>query len=55
MMIPLPECTPASWSAAEDGFPDQYQLDHILEVEATMLGHEQGDRDGPRRATVTFS
>jgi len=31
-----------SWSAEEDGFPDQYQLDHIIEVEASVSGHEQG-------------
>ena len=28
--------------AARDGFPDQYQLDHILEVEASANGHDQG-------------
>jgi len=32
----------ASWSADRDGFPDQYQLDHIIEVEATVVGNEQG-------------
>jgi hypothetical protein len=32
----------SSWSAARDGFPDQYQLDHIMEVEATAAGHDQG-------------
>jgi len=31
-----------SWVAARDGFPDQYQLDHILEVEASVNGHDQG-------------
>jgi hypothetical protein len=31
-----------SWSADRDGFPDQYQLDHIVEVEATSAGHDQG-------------
>ena len=31
-----------SWSAARDGFPDQHQLDHIVEVEASANGHEQG-------------
>lgn len=31
-----------SWSAAHDGFPDQHQLDHIVEVEASANGHEQG-------------
>ena len=31
-----------SWSAARDGFPDQHQLDHIVEVEASVNGHEQG-------------
>ncbi|MFC1675660.1 sialidase family protein [Planctomycetota bacterium] len=30
------------WSASKDGFPDQYQLDHVIEVEATVNGHEQG-------------
>jgi hypothetical protein len=30
------------WSAGKDGFPDQYQLDHILEVEASASGHDQG-------------
>ena len=25
-----------------DGFPDQYQLDHIVEVEASVAGHDQG-------------
>ena len=31
-----------SWSAARDGFPDQYQLDHMVEVGATVNGHDQG-------------
>ncbi|MFV1967321.1 MAG: sialidase family protein [Pirellulaceae bacterium] len=31
-----------SWSAEKDGFPDQYQLDHLIEVEASVNGHEQG-------------
>ncbi len=31
-----------SWVASRDGFPDQYQLDHILEVEATVSGHDNG-------------
>ena len=31
-----------SWSASKDGFPDQYQLDHIIEVEASANGHDQG-------------
>ena len=31
-----------SWSAKKDGFPDQYQLDHIIEVDASASGHEQG-------------
>jgi len=30
-----------AWSAAKDGFPDQYQLDHIIEVEASASGHER--------------
>ncbi len=30
------------WSADKDGFPDQYQLDQILEVEASANGHDQG-------------
>jgi hypothetical protein len=32
----------SSWTAQRDGFPDQYQLDHILEVEATSAGCDQG-------------
>jgi len=31
-----------SWSATRDGFPDQYQLDHMVEVGATVNGHDQG-------------
>jgi len=31
-----------SWSAERDGFPDQYQLDNIIEVEASVAGHDQG-------------
>ncbi|MDA1316371.1 MAG: hypothetical protein O2968_23905, partial [Acidobacteria bacterium] len=31
-----------SWKAGDDRFPDQYQLDHIVEVEASANGHEQG-------------
>jgi hypothetical protein len=31
-----------SWRADRDGFPDQYQLDHIIEVEASAAGHDQG-------------
>lgn len=31
-----------AWSAERDGFPDQYQLDHILEVEASVDGGDQG-------------
>jgi len=31
-----------SWVAEQDGFPDQYQLDHIIEVEASANGHDQG-------------
>ena len=32
----------SSWSADRDGFPDQYQLDNIIEVEASVAGLEQG-------------
>lgn len=31
-----------SWSAQRDGFPDQFQLDNIIEVEASVAGHDQG-------------
>ena len=34
-----------SWSAECDGFPDQYQLDHIIEIEATVAGGDQGYSD----------
>ena len=34
-----------SWSADRDGFPDQYQLDHIVEVDATIVGGDQGYSD----------
>ncbi len=39
-----PQTTPQklNWSAEKDGFPDQYQLDHIVEVEASAAGHDQG-------------
>lgn len=30
-----------SWSA-EKGFPDQYQLDHMIEIEGSVLGADQG-------------
>ena len=36
----LPQRT--SWVAARDGFPDQYQLDHVLEIEASVSGIDQG-------------
>ena len=32
----------AAWSARSDGFPDQYQLDHIIEIEGSALGNDQG-------------
>lgn len=32
----------ASWNGATDGFPDQYQLDRILEIDATIYGADQG-------------
>jgi len=32
----------AAWRAQRDGFPDQYQLDHIIEVEASISGMDQG-------------
>ncbi len=32
----------AAWSAARDGFPDQYQLDHIIEVDASISAQDQG-------------
>ena len=31
-----------SWSAAPDGFPDQYLLDHMIEVDASVSGGDQG-------------
>ena len=31
-----------SWVAARDGFPDQYQLDQVLEIEASVFGSDQG-------------
>jgi len=31
-----------SWSAESGRFPDQYQLDHIIEVGATVVGGDQG-------------
>ena len=31
-----------AWDAGLDNFPDQYQLDHIVEVEACVNGHENG-------------
>jgi hypothetical protein len=31
-----------SWSAERDGFPDQYQLDHIVQIEASTTGGDQG-------------
>lgn len=31
-----------SWKADDERFPDQYQLDHIVEVEASANGYEQG-------------
>jgi len=31
-----------AWSAERDGFPDQYQFDHILEVEASVDEGDQG-------------
>ena len=30
------------WNAQANEFPDQYQLDHIVEVEASVAGHDQG-------------
>ena len=32
----------SSWSADSGEFPDQYQLDHIIEVEASVAGADQG-------------
>ncbi len=31
-----------SWVAERDGFPDQYQLDHIIEVDASVNGLDSG-------------
>lgn len=31
-----------SWAAGRDGFPDRYQLDHIIEIEASAAGGDQG-------------
>ncbi|MFA6110157.1 MAG: sialidase family protein [Candidatus Latescibacterota bacterium] len=31
-----------SWEARLDGFPDQYQLDRVLEVDASIRGWDQG-------------
>ncbi|MFC1677469.1 sialidase family protein, partial [Planctomycetota bacterium] len=31
-----------SWVASTDGFPDEYQMDHIIEIDATVSGCEQG-------------
>src|SRR5206468_977254 len=31
-----------AWQASRDGFPDQYQLDHIVEIEASVAGYDQG-------------
>ncbi len=31
-----------SWVAATDSFPDTHQMDHIIEIEASISGHEQG-------------
>lgn len=31
-----------SWVAERDGFPDQYQLDHVIEIEASVFGIDQG-------------
>lgn len=30
------------WSAEKDGFPDQYQLDHMVEIEGSAIGSDQG-------------
>jgi len=30
------------WSAGRDGFPDQYQLDRVIEIDATIGGGDQG-------------
>jgi hypothetical protein len=31
-----------AWNARTDGFPDQYQLDHIVEIDASVAGCDQG-------------
>ncbi|MFC1677754.1 hypothetical protein ACFL3G_11925, partial [Planctomycetota bacterium] len=31
-----------SWVASRDGFPDTHQMDHIIEIDASISGHEQG-------------
>jgi len=31
-----------SWLADRDGFPDQHQLDHIIEIGASIAGNDQG-------------
>ena len=31
-----------SWSAKRDGFPDQYQLDNIIEIDGSIAGMDQG-------------
>ena len=38
----LPTKCWAGTDAASGDFPDQYQLDHIIEVEATTNGHDNG-------------
>jgi hypothetical protein len=39
---PCGEAHQTSWVAARDGFPDQYQLDRVIEVEASNWGADQG-------------
>lgn len=31
-----------AWTGRANRFPDQYQLDHIVEIEASVAGHDQG-------------
>jgi hypothetical protein len=31
-----------SWDASRDGFPDQYQLDHVIRIDASVSGFDQG-------------
>ena len=31
-----------SWSAETDGFPDTYQMNHVIEIDASVSGHDQG-------------